>query len=119
MLIQTAFNFSSVVQCLACRFSGLRLNFLHQFHFLSAAPPRWRSAFSQFAPVAKFVLALAHGRAYSTRVKNQVFVCASVSKVGFAFGFALGTFGFVLALVQAHFSGYAAGFGWLLCGLGF
>ena len=52
-------------------------------------------------------------------VKNPVFVCASVFKVGVSFGFALGTFGFVLALVQAHFSGYAAGFGWLLCGLGF
>jgi hypothetical protein len=26
--------------------------------------------------------------------------------------------GVVLALVQVHFSGYAAGLGWLLCGLG-
>ena len=72
-------------------------------------------------PAAAYLssLALAHGRAYSTPVKSPVFVVASVSKVGFAFGFALGTFGFVLALVQARFSGYAAGFGWLLCGLGF
>jgi hypothetical protein len=50
---------------------------------------------------------------------KSIFVCVSVAKVGFAFDFALGTFGFVLALVQAHFSGYPAGFGWLLCGLGF
>ena len=69
MLIQTAFNFSSVVQCLGCRFSGLRLHGLHRFpvflasspcvasassyRFTSAVPPQWRSAFSQFAPVAK------------------------------------------------------------------
>ena len=69
MLIQTAFNFSSVVQRLVCRFSGLRLVALRWFvvflasgHcvasassycFRSAVPPRWRSAFSQFAPVAK------------------------------------------------------------------
>ena len=66
-----------------------------------------RTAFSCRLPCT---LALAHGGAYSTPVKNPVFVCASVSKVGFAFGFALGTFGFGLALVQAHFSGYAAGF---------
>ena len=43
--------------------------------------------------------------------KNLVFIVASFSKVVFAFGFVPGTFGFVLALVQAHFSGYAAGFG--------
>ena len=48
--------------------------------------------------------------------KNSIFVVASVSKVGFAF--ALGTFGFVLALVQVRCSGYVAGFGLLLCGLG-
>ena len=53
MLIQTAFSFSSVVQRLVCRFSGLRLLALC---FASAALPRWRSTFSQFAPVAKFKL---------------------------------------------------------------
>ena len=53
MFIQTAFNFSSVVQRWVCRFSGLRLLALC---FASTALPRWRSAFSQFAPVAKFVL---------------------------------------------------------------
>ena len=69
MLFQTAFNFSSVVQRLVCRFSGLRLLALRHFPaflasspcvasassycFRSAAPPRWRSAFSQFVPVAK------------------------------------------------------------------
>ena len=69
MFIQTAFNFSSVVQRLVCRFSGLRLLALHRFPaflalspcvasassycFRSAAPPRWRSAFSHLAPVAK------------------------------------------------------------------
>ena len=56
MFIQTAFNFSGAVQRWACRFSGLRLHFLRQFHFLSVVPPRWRCAFSQFVPVAKFGL---------------------------------------------------------------
>ena len=70
MFIQTAFSFSSAVQRLACRFSGLRLHLLRQFsvflasgpcvasassyRFASAAPPRWRSAFSRFAPVVKW-----------------------------------------------------------------
>ena len=69
MLIQTAFNFSSVVQRWVCRFSGLRLLALRWFVvflgsspcaasassycFRSAAQPRWRSAFPQFVPVAK------------------------------------------------------------------
>ncbi len=69
MLIQTAFNFSSVVQRWVCRFSGLRLLALRWFVvflasgpcvasassycFRSAAPPRWRNAFPQFVPVAK------------------------------------------------------------------
>ncbi|WP_119013137.1 DUF1010 domain-containing protein [Simplicispira metamorpha] len=69
MLIQTAFNFSSVVQRLVCRFSGLRLLALRWFvvflasgpctasansyRFCSAVPPRWRRAFSQLAPVTK------------------------------------------------------------------
>ncbi|WP_110925032.1 DUF1010 domain-containing protein [Acinetobacter colistiniresistens] len=72
MLIQTAFSFSSAVQRWVCRFSGLRLHGLRRFpvflasgpcvasassyFFRSAAPLRWRSAFSQFAPVAKFGL---------------------------------------------------------------
>ena len=56
MLFKSAFSFSSVIQRWVCRFSGLRLHFLRQFHFLSAALPRWRSAFSQLAPVAKFKL---------------------------------------------------------------
>ena len=74
MLIQTAFNFSSAVQRLGCRFSGLRLHGLRRFpvflasspcvasatsyHFVSAALPRWRSAFSQFVPVTKFRLSV-------------------------------------------------------------
>ena len=74
MLFQTAFSFSSVVQRLVCRFSGLRLLALHRFPaflasshfsvsasgycFCSAAQPRWRSAFSQFVPVAKFRLSV-------------------------------------------------------------
>ena len=74
MLFQTAFNFSSVVQRLVCRFSGLRLVALRWFVvfsasspcvasassycFRSAAPLRWRSAFSQFVPVAKFRLSI-------------------------------------------------------------
>ncbi|MBS0391675.1 MAG: DUF1010 domain-containing protein [Proteobacteria bacterium] len=69
MLFQTAFSFSGVIQRLACRFSGLRLHSLRQFpaflaagpcaasassyHFASVAPPRWRFAFSQFAPIVK------------------------------------------------------------------
>ncbi|WP_337166229.1 DUF1010 domain-containing protein [Vibrio fluvialis] len=69
MLIQTAFNFSSVVQRWVCRFSGLRLHGLRRFpvfltsspcaasassyFFRSASPPRWRCAFSQLAPVTK------------------------------------------------------------------
>ncbi|WP_461468517.1 DUF1010 domain-containing protein [Melaminivora sp.] len=69
MLFQTAFSFSGVIPRLAGRFSGLRLHSLRQFsaflaagpcvasaasyHFASVAPPRWRSAFSQFVPVVK------------------------------------------------------------------
>ena len=72
MLIQTAFNFSSVVQRWVCRFSGLRLLALRWFvvflasgpcaasassyRFSSAVPPRWRCAFSQFVPGAKLGL---------------------------------------------------------------
>ena len=87
----------------------------------NAWPEKLTSRSSGQLPAAAYLgsLALAHGGAYSTPVKNPVFVCASVSKVGFACGFVLGTFGFVLALVQVYFSGYAVGFGWLLCGLGF
>ena len=74
MLIQTAFNFSSVVQRWVGRFSGLRLLasrwfvlFLasgpcaasaSSYFFRSAAQPRWRCAFSQFMPVAKFRLSV-------------------------------------------------------------
>ena len=74
MLIQTTFNFSSVVQRLVCRFSGLRLVALRWFVlflasdpclasassycFRSATQPRWRSAFPQFVPVAKFRLSV-------------------------------------------------------------
>ena len=94
MLIQTAFNFSSVVQRLVCRFSGLRLLALRWFvvflasspcaasatsyHFVSAALPRWRSAFSQFVPVAKFRLSvLASGSNISvkpTRILRSVYL---------------------------------------------
>ncbi|WP_240919306.1 DUF1010 domain-containing protein [Acidovorax sp. HDW3] len=57
------------MQRLAGRLSGLRLHLLRQFsaflaagpcvasassyYFASVAPPRWRFAFSQFAPVVK------------------------------------------------------------------
>jgi hypothetical protein len=74
MLIQTAFNFSSVVQRWVCRFSGLRLLALRWFlvffssspcaasassyRFASAVLLRSRSAFSQFVPVAKFKLSV-------------------------------------------------------------
>ena len=72
MFIQTAFNFLGVVQRLVCRLSGLRLLALRRFpaflasspcvatassyRFASAAPPRWRCAFSQLLPVVKFRL---------------------------------------------------------------
>ncbi|MFC4474226.1 DUF1010 domain-containing protein [Comamonas denitrificans] len=72
MVYQTAFSFSGAFQRRVCRFSGLRLLALCQFqaflassaftasvssyHFRSVMPPRWRSAFSQFAPVAKLGL---------------------------------------------------------------
>jgi hypothetical protein len=70
MFIKTAFSFSSVVQRWVCRFSGLRLlAFCHfsvfwasspcvasasSYRFASAAPPRWRCAFSRFVPVVKW-----------------------------------------------------------------
>ncbi|WP_461468525.1 DUF1010 domain-containing protein [Melaminivora sp.] len=69
MLFHTAFSFSGIIQRLAGRLSGLRLHSQRQFsvflasgpfvasavsyHFASVAPPRWRFAFSQFAPVVK------------------------------------------------------------------
>ena len=94
MLIQTAFNFSSVVQRLVCRFSGLRLLALRWFvvflasgpcaasassyFFRSAAQPRWRCAFSQFMPVAKFRLSvLASGSNISvkpTRLRRSAYL---------------------------------------------
>nr|WP_292977661.1 DUF1010 domain-containing protein [Nitrosomonas sp.] len=72
------------MQRLACRFSGLRLHLLRQFsaflaagpcvasatsyHFASVAPPRLRSAFSQFAPVVKVGLpVLASGSNFSSQ----------------------------------------------------
>ena len=74
MLIQTVFIFSSVVQRLVCRLSGLRLLALHWFlvflasgpcvanassyRFCSAVPPRWRRAFSQLVPVTKSKLSV-------------------------------------------------------------
>ena len=94
MLIQTAFNFSSAVQRLVCRFSGLRLLasrwflvFLasnpcaasaSSYCFGSAAQPRWRCAFSQFAPVAKSWLpVLASGSNISvkpTRLRRSAYL---------------------------------------------
>ena len=74
MFYSPAFIFSSVVQRLVCRLSGLRLLALRRFPdflasvpcvasarsycFRSAAPPRWRCAFSQLAPVAKSKLSV-------------------------------------------------------------
>ncbi|WP_342482085.1 DUF1010 domain-containing protein (plasmid) [Brevundimonas sp. BH3] len=94
MVIQTAFNFSGVVQRSVCRFSGLRLEALRWFsvflasspcvasaisyYFCSALPPRWRSTFSQFAPVAKFKLSvLASGSNISvkpTRLRRSAYL---------------------------------------------
>ena len=94
MLIQTAFNFSSVVQRWVCRFSGLRLLasrwfvlFLasgpcvasaNSYCFRSSVQPRWRCAFSQFMPVAKFRLSvLASGSNISvkpTRLRRSAYL---------------------------------------------
>ena len=99
MFIQTAFNFSSVVQRLVCRLSGLRLLASRWFFvflasgpcvasassycFGSAAPPRWRSAFSQFVPVAKSKLSfLASGSNISvkpTRILRSAYLARYVS----------------------------------------
>jgi len=72
MVYQTAFGFSGAIQRWVCRFAGLRLRVARQFqaflasgaftasassyHFCKTSPPRWRSAFSQFMPVAKLGL---------------------------------------------------------------
>ena len=69
MNIQTPFTFASVYPQGVWRSLGLRLGVLRQFqaflasspcaasatsyHFASIAPPPWRRAFSQFAPVVK------------------------------------------------------------------
>ena len=94
MLIQTAFNSSSVVQRWVCRFSGLRLLVLRWFVvflasgpcvasassycFRSAVPPRWRYAFPQLAPVAKSKLSvLASGSNISvkpTRLRRSAYL---------------------------------------------
>ena len=100
MFIQTAFNFSSVVQRLVCRFSGLRLLALRWFlvflasgpcaasassyRFRSAAPPRWRRAFSQLVPVAKSKLSvLASGSNISvkpTRILRSAYLARYASQ---------------------------------------
>ncbi|MCA0311579.1 MAG: DUF1010 domain-containing protein [Proteobacteria bacterium] len=89
MLFQTAFSFSGVIQRLAGRLSGLHLHSQRQFsaflaagpcvasaasyHFSSVAPPRWRFAFSQFAPVVKVGLpVLAIGSNCSTGTSHFV-----------------------------------------------
>ena len=94
MLFKTAFSFSSVVQRWVCRFSGLRLLALRWFLvflasspcaesarsycFRSAAQPRWRRAFSQLVPVAKFRLSvLASGSNISvkpTRLRRSAYL---------------------------------------------
>ena len=94
MFIQTAFSFSSVVQRLVCRCSGLRLLALHRFPafwasshfsvsassycFCSTAQPRWRCACSQLAPVAKSKLSvLASGSNISvkpTRLRRSAYL---------------------------------------------
>ena len=94
MFIQTAFSFSSVVQRLVYRFSGLRLLasrwfvlFLtsgpcaasaSSYCFRSAAQPRWRCAFSQLAPAVKAWLpVLASGSNISvkpTRLRRSAYL---------------------------------------------
>ncbi len=74
MNIQAPFTFASVHPLGVWRLLGLRLHGLRQFQaflasspcvasassyrFASAVPPRWRCAFSQFVPVAKFRLSV-------------------------------------------------------------
>jgi hypothetical protein len=94
MLIQTAFNFSSVVQRWVYLLSGLRLLALRLFPaclayspclasassylFASTVLPRWRSAFPQFVPVAKSKLSvLASGSNISvkpTRLRRSAYL---------------------------------------------
>ena len=84
MFFQTAFSFSSVVQRLVCRFSGLRLQAAWEFqaflasspctasassyHSSSIAPPPWRCAFSPCWPVVKLGLPVL-GSGSNTAVK--------------------------------------------------
>ena len=94
MLIQTAFNLSSVVQRWVFRFSGLRLLasrwflvFLasgpcaasaSSYFFRSVVPPRWRCAFPQLAPVTSSKLpVLASGSNISvkpTRLRRSAYL---------------------------------------------
>ena len=64
-------------------------------------------------------LALAHGSAYFTHVKNPVLFALVFPKKVLPLVLWLGFSGVRLVLVQVRFSGYAAGFGWLIHGLGF
>ncbi|MDV7919833.1 DUF1010 domain-containing protein [Pseudomonas aeruginosa] len=84
MLFQTVFSFSGVIQRLAGRFSGLRLQAAWEFqaflasspctasafsyHSSSIAPPPWRCAFSPCWPVVKLVLPVL-GSGSNTAVK--------------------------------------------------
>ena len=98
MLFQTAFSFSGVIQRLAGRFSGLRLRAAWEFqaflasspyaasvssyHSSSIAPPPWRCAFSQFAPVVNLglpVLAFGSNRAVKpTRLRRAAYFLSLV-----------------------------------------
>ena len=100
MLIQTAFNFSSVIQRWVGRFSGLRLlssrGFLvflasspcaasaSSYFFASAVLLRWRSAFSQLVPITKSWLpVLASGSNISvkpTRILRSAYLARWASK---------------------------------------
>ena len=93
MLIKTVLPFSSAVQRGVCRFSGFRLAALRWFavflassacavsatsyRFASIAPPRWRRAFSRFAPIVKWglpVLASGSNRAVKpTRLRRAAY----------------------------------------------
>ena len=94
MNIQTPFTLASVYPLGVWRSLGLRLRGLRQFQaflasspctasassycFRSAVPPRWRCAFSQLAPVAKFRLSvLASGSNISvkpTRLRRSAYL---------------------------------------------
>ena len=101
MLFQTVFSFSGVIQRLAGRFSGLRLQAVcgfqafwaaspcaasaSSYHFSSSASPPWRCAFSRFALVVNLglpVLAVVANRAVKPTCLRQAAYFRSLAMEG-------------------------------------